>query len=156
MYEIVNKFSGQYLITSQRMYDSNRRYIFSMRHSTSHTPGNKWRLKYEKIGNCYLVTSRDFPTEYLYVDHYMDKTQTLNVFLTSDKEKLDAYDSDAYKWAFILLQDGSFYIKNLFKQQYLYEFYYDFDTNGNQYVFVSKNISAWTKLNNDKRKWILK
>jgi hypothetical protein len=86
----------------------------------------------------------------------MDKTQTLNVFLTSDKEKLDAYDSDAYKWAFILLQDGSFYIKNLFKQQYLYEFYYDFDTNGNQYVFVSKNISAWTKLNNDKRKWILK
>lgn len=156
MFEIVNKFSGQYLIASQQKYDKTRRYIFALKHAGSNAAGNKWRLKYEKLGNCYLVTNHEFPAEHLYVDHYLDKSQTLNVFLTSNKEQLDAYGSDAYKWAFILLQDGSFYIKNLFKQQYLYEFYYDFDTNGKHYVFVSKNLSEWTKSNNDKRKWIIK
>ena len=143
------------MISSSTQYDKNRRYIFSLKKSFPLT-NNKWRITHDKSQNNYLISNHDYPTEYLYLDNYLDKTQTLNVFLSSSKENLEAYDLKANKWMFILQNDGCFYIKNLFKEQYLYEFYYDFDTkNGYQYVFVSKSTFEWTKQNNDKRKWTI-
>jgi hypothetical protein len=144
------------LISSDTQYDKNRRYIFSLKKSISSLTNNKWRITYDKVQKNYLISNHDFTNEFLYLDNYLDKTQTLNVFLSSNKDNLEAYDLRANKWMIIPQNDGYFYIKNLFKEQYLYEFYYDFDTkNGYQYVFVSKSKFEWTKQNNDKRKWII-
>ena len=127
-----------------------------MKKSISSLTNNKWRITYDKVQKNYLISNHDFTNEFLYLDNYLDKTQTLNVFLSSNKDNLEAYDLRANKWMIIPQNDGYFYIKNLFKEQYLYEFYYDFDTkNGYQYVFVSKSKFEWTKQNNDKRKWII-
>lgn len=152
----MNKFSGQYLIASEKIYDDNRRYIFSLKQSTSDALGNKWRLKYNKTGHYYTLSAQDHHKEYLYLDNYLDKSQTLNVFLTSNTKLIESYSVKAKQWQIIEQKDGYFYIKNLFKKEYLYEFYYDFDTSGHQYVFVSKNTTLWSKLNNDKRKWKIK
>ena len=144
------------MISSDTQYDKNRRYIFSLKKSISSLTNNKWRITYDKVQKNYLISNHDFTNEFLYLDNYLDKTQTLNVFLSSNKDNLEAYDLRANKWMIIPQNDGYFYIKNLFKEQYLYEFYYDFDTkNGYQYVFVSKSKFEWTKQNNDKRKWII-
>ena len=144
------------MISSDTQYDKNRRYIFSLKKSFPSLTNNKWRITYDKVQKNYLISNHDFTNEFLYLDNYLDKTQTLNVFLSSNKDNLEAYDLRANKWMIIPQNDGYFYIKNLFKEQYLYEFYYDFDTkNGYQYVFVSKSKFEWTKQNNDKRKWII-
>lgn len=144
------------MIASKINYDKKRRYIFSLKQSNTHSTGNKWRLKYDKQKEYYLISNHEYPNEYLYFDSYLDKTQTLNVFLSSDKDLVEAYSELANKWILVSQKDGYFYIKNLFRKEYLYEFYYDFDTNGHQYAFVSKNTTLWSKLNTDKRKWKIK
>ena len=59
--------------------------------------------------------------EYLYLDKYLDKTQTLNVFTTNEPDLLDVYEM-ANVWDLVEQPDGTYHIRSRLSGQYLYEF----------------------------------
>ena len=151
IYEIRNVNSGNLMVASDSLHGDSIRYIVGWKSKMEDIYGKKWR--FERLEDDEYKISCDDYDEYLYLDSFLDKRQSLNVFLSSDKKIYSSYE-DADRWSLIQHKDGSFYLKNILRDQFLYEYYLPFDANG-QYIFVSKNGFSWSKDNNAKRKWNL-